>query len=272
MNKVSIPSQAFLTAYKRVKFCISKASDRYTLNCVLIDCADTIKMVATDGIKMAVADLPGEATAPGKLMLSAKILPELVDLAKGCETLTIEWDDKNLIFNSAFSFSFETGYPNWRQIVDYNVPTQSVTLNTKTFKAGVKAMAGSVVIDKQHPKASQSMKLTVAGGQATLCPNPLQKWQSAIGMPVSVAAGPEIISELNPNYLYPIIAECPDKDFTLGFGTDGNSPVSHKSGGVRYVLMPMKMGEEWYEIPQPSRAKPSVLRPYVPAAPAEVAA
>lgn len=142
---IHIGAPDFLEMIKKVGFAISEEDSRYALNGAEISVDEVLRLVGTDGHRMAVAETEhfglieqGDTTESFKPIIPYRSLQILPHILKGQQDIWIGKGDKHLFFEGTrFVFCcqiLEGQFPKWRKVVpidsftvDVLIPKQELT-------------------------------------------------------------------------------------------------------------------------------------------------
>lgn len=226
-----------LTAIECVAFAASKDEGKYAVKCVCWDFANgKASLAATDGKRLAVADLAGEIDEDGSYLMSprattiaAKMLAEcdgesevMVSFSKSAANVTTS-------AGSVWSRLVEGRFPPYRDIIPKKGKT-IVELDMRAFVGAVRRAA--LTADDESKRVTLAFddgKLVMSAASATV-------GQSTVThTPVSMN-GPSITMAFDPYYLADL-SHGPDR-MTLEMTDAGKSAV-WRAEGLVYLVVPL---------------------------------
>lgn len=140
-DAILIPGDVLRQMSRRTRYATKDSDPRYQLNGVLLDCTETyVRMVATDGSRMAMATLPRNGGAP----LTAMLLPAALKILEG-----LSGDGVVQCLKQENTISFQVGphrlstrvidgqFPNYEQIIPTG-NTHVATINRAALIAALR--------------------------------------------------------------------------------------------------------------------------------------
>ncbi|WP_294645111.1 DNA polymerase III subunit beta [uncultured Aureimonas sp.] len=232
---------------ERTQFAISTEETRYYLNGIFLHTIETggaltLRAVATDGHRLARAEMPAPAGSEGMpgIIVPRKTVTEIQKLlGEGAETVAIELSDSKIRFSLGAvvmtSKLIDGTFPDYQRVI----PTgndKALTLDRQSFSAAVDRVS---TISSERGRA---VKLALSGGQLVLTVNSPDAGTATEELPVGYEAE-EIEIGFNARYLLDITGQL-SGDSAVFMMADPGSPTLIRDGGdegTLYVLMPMRV-------------------------------
>lgn len=239
-----VASQALARAFKTVLHAVGSDKSRYNLNGICLD-ADgdpTVRVVATDGHRLAVAEA-GAISLPwsGEVILPQKAVKLLIPLLSkvqqvrmamnGAHQLQVSGDDWRIACRL-----IEGDFPNWKQVIPREI-TETIQVDRGEFADALEGVA------TMAPERSRTVKLVINGDIRMETSNPdlgdssvscaCDRWDSK----------PEMVIAFNSNYLLDAIKELDSQQIHIEI-KDAVSPVRFSVCKERFpfcVVMPMRV-------------------------------
>jgi len=127
-DTITLPQNFLKNMISMTSFAVSKDETRYVLNGVLlITKKKTIKLVATDGRRLAVIEktLPNETIIDKKIIVPTKTIQELSRLLQEEGDVTISFGENQILFDLKDTFVIsrliEGDFPNYEQVIPKEV-------------------------------------------------------------------------------------------------------------------------------------------------------
>ena len=231
----------------KTRFAISTEETRYYLNGVYLHVADSeadkvLRVVATDGHRLALADCPAPEGAGG---LSGVIVPRkaisevrrLIDQAD--DDVDIAVSEAKIVFRAGravlTSKLIDGSFPDYARVIPKG-NDKSLVIDNKSFEAAVDR------VSTVSAERSRSVKLSLEPGKLILAVNSAETGQGHEEIECDYQADPMEIG-FNAKYLLDVTAqiEAEDAEFMLN---DPASPALILDPGdpaCRYVLMPLRV-------------------------------
>ncbi len=154
-QQISVPFEAFSTMARKVCRIVSKDESRAILTGVLISVEDqTLKMVATDSYRLAVAEHPLEEGAQEfSAVIAGSFVSDLAGLPKTGETISFALAENQIIVSYAgtvfINRRIEGRYPNYKQLIPSSYETRCIVsksaLSSAVKRASLLEKSGSQV-------------------------------------------------------------------------------------------------------------------------------
>lgn len=228
-------------ALRKTSYAISMDDTRYVLNGILASFKeDKLTMVATDGRRLALAELEMEFPKGNEIdiIIPTKAVNELQRL------LVDQGDVKLSVSESQAAFDFghtklitklvEGNYPNYRQVIP-SVTRERVTLEREPFLNAVRRV--SLLTSEK----SNSVKLVFSKNNIDIMANTPEVGEASESVPVTYK-GKEFSIAFNPEFLMAPLRNLSTDEVFLDL-TDEGSPGVFKINNALflYVLMPMRI-------------------------------
>ncbi|MGD9152691.1 MAG: DNA polymerase III subunit beta [Gammaproteobacteria bacterium] len=240
----ALPQHQLKSLLEKTYFAMAQQDVRYFLNGVLLELNQgVIRVVATDGHRLAVAFLNNSGIQPGKdlqiiiprkgvmeLMRLLKDTDEIAQIAIGTNHICIKTDE--LVFTSKL---IEGKFPNYNAVIPKN-GDREVTINRDLFK---QALARVSILSNE---TYRGVRINLSAGEIRLSTNnPEQEEAEEI-----ISANydyPDLEIGFNVNYFLDICNTVTSDDIKLTFsGADGGILAEeHGKDDVVYVVMPMRI-------------------------------
>jgi len=240
-KQIRLPQAALKDLLRKTSYAISTDETRYVLNGVLCSLKDnTVTIVATDGRRLAVAELEQEIphSAQCEVIIPTKAVSELQRLLRDTGEVHLSITDNqiafefnNLIFYSKLT---EGNYPNYRQVI----PTETrerVCLEREAFSNVVRRVA------LMTSEKSCSVKIQLSKDNMVLTATTPELGEARETIPVKYN-GRDFSIAFNPQYLLDPLRNLDSDEITIDF-IDELSPgvIRTNTTGFLYVLMPMRV-------------------------------
>jgi len=170
-QQITIPFETFSSMARKVCRVVSRDESRMILTGVYIAVEDsTLKMVATDSYRLAMADTPLEGDAPDfNAVIAGSFVSDLAGLPKTGEDITLAIAENQIIVSYAgtvfINRRIEGKYPNYKQLIPSSYETRCVTeknaLSAAVKRASLLERSGSQVRLSINV-ASQTIQLTTS--------------------------------------------------------------------------------------------------------------
>jgi DNA polymerase-3 subunit beta len=242
-HKTVLPAEKIKTLLRRTSYAISTDETRYVLNGIFLSLkADKVTMVATDGRRLALAEVEADSQSSGEFIVPTKAVNELNRILSGTGDVEIKFTENQASFSLQdeqntpillITKLVEGNYPNYKQVI----PSESkerITLMREELLHAVRR-AEFMTSDKAN-----SVKLTFSRNNLTITANTPEVGEGRESIAINYQ-GKEFAIAFNPVYLLdPLKAlETDEVVFEL---TDELSPgVIRINEPFLYVLMPMRM-------------------------------
>ena len=227
---------------EKTQFSMAQQDVRYYLNGLLLETADgTLRAVATDGHRLALAEIPMEASAEraGQVIVPRKGVLELlrlvegdgdVEISLGSNHIRVEADD--IRFTSKL---IDGRFPDYDKVVP-NDPGNVVLADRASLRAGLQRAA--ILSNEKY----RGVRLTLEENRVTMQANNPEQEEAEEELEVSYS-GDSMEIGFNVNYLLDALSAVDSDEVELGV-SDPNSSCLIKTPGQRdnrFVVMPMRL-------------------------------
>lgn len=243
---IEIPADMVRTLISRTAFAITNEESRYSLNGAKFELsADTLRMVATDGHRLAFIEKQGSfGMNGGKLDV---IIPRkaLTELAKLCadteETVVFGYDDNHLYFRVGrrhLSSRLLSGqFPNYEMVLPKD-NQHRLLIESARIASAIRRVA--LMADER----SHLIKFDLGSGQMNITSQAADVGEAGESIPVEYD-GAQIAVGFNAQYLNEFFNVVQDGQVAFEF-KDGNSqaqirPQVDGDYDFRYIIMPMRL-------------------------------
>jgi DNA polymerase-3 subunit beta len=241
----SVPLSALLALTRRTSFAISAEESRFTLNgCLLVRGEDGLKMVATDGHRLALAESSRGAGEARKFLIPRNVLDDLAKVAGTTAAdvdVAISVDDNHLFFDFGgdrlvTARKLSGNFPDYERVIPKNMPG-SVTVSRDEFKSAVS------IASRFADERSQAVKLQIGGGELVVTASTSEQGESE--NKIEAAGEGEVLIGLNAKYMLDFVGVCDADSIVIGF-RDGNSAIEMRppggaGAGHSCTIMPMRV-------------------------------
>lgn len=244
-DKIRLPLKAFARLVEQTDFAISKEESRFTLNGALLETgAAGCRLIATDGHRMAVAEMAGEYGPQMRTLLPRRAMAELARLAalSTDDAAMIELsDDANhyFLFVGARCLTARkmTGnFPDYERVMPKGGPSNA-TVNAADFLAALNRAA--LFSDER----SRAIAFRFADNELSLGASVSETAESTESLPAEYTGAPLDI-RLNAHYVVDFLGVCGTECVSISMKDAGSaalfSPVGMEGGSYKYVVMPMR--------------------------------
>lgn len=242
-DTVRVPIASLARSLKSVFYAMSRDETRYNLNgvCIEADKEPTVRVIATDGHRLAVADAgPVKLPWEGSILVPHKAVKLLLPLLKGLSEVDMVVDSDRLYIASGdwsvVTRLIEGEFPNWRQVVPKNV-AETIQVDRAEFSSCIDAVA------EMSAERSRAVKFTINGDIVMTANNP-DLGDAEVHCSCERANGqPELQVAFNATYLIDAVRALGSDKLHLEF-KDGTSPVRITERGQAYpqmIVMPMRV-------------------------------
>ena len=246
-SRVSVDAADLIRLIDKTRFAISTEETRYYLNGLYLHTVNEggvakLRAVATDGHRLALAEMPapeGAAGLPG-VIVPRKTVQEarrLLDDAGESVELQISQAKVRLEFGGATLTSkvIDGSFPDYVRVIPRD-NTRILTVDNKLFAQAVDRVA-TISAEK-----SRSVKLAIEPGRMVLTVRNMEAGQAVEELEVDYDAEPFEIG-FNARYLMDVTDQIQGETAELRFA-DPASPtlvIDPSDDGVQYVLMPLRV-------------------------------
>jgi DNA polymerase III subunit beta len=232
-----IPAETWVTFVRRCEFAITNEESRYTLQGAQLEIKEgKLRLVATDGHRLAVMDTPFDQEEPLNVLIPKKALIESAKLAEGEKTIAFARSQNHIHFRigeSDLSSRMLSGmFPNYELVLPKS-PQTVIPINAIRLTAAVQRVA----LMADHTKA---VKVRIQGGSIELNSQSADVGESADTISCEYD-GPEILTCFNADYLLDAIGNSDEIAMKVKDGKSAIefSPVA-KDWMERQIVMPQQ--------------------------------
>lgn len=234
------PLAAFAKMVQRTIYAICLEESRFTLAGAMFEIGNGggLKMIATDGHRLALAEAPGETSKAGKNLVPKKALVELVRLAgiAGADaTVEFATDDNHLFFQVGdrllIARRLAGSFPDYNRVLP------------KSFKgtAVVKRQALKDALSRVRNFAddrSRAVKVTIGDGEIAIFGSAVESGESEESVTAEINGS--VVVGFNADYLIDFLGATDAENVTLSFG-DEKSALQLGDGQYVCVVMPLRI-------------------------------
>lgn len=244
-EKIELPGAALSRLVARSAFAVSDAEARYTLNgALLILSATGLRIVATDGHRMVVADAPceiaGLPAAGLRVLVPKRALVELTKMISGDESVSFGQTEAHLFFGvgkRALVARMLTGqFPNYEAVLPKG--NDNVVSASCDELVDVLRRTNEMAEDRTH-----GVKLILGDGGARF-ESKSPEYGEAVERLSSKYAGGAMEIGFNCEYLLDFLAAAPPGEIQIKLKSARDAAEFSPAGGdpYRYVVMPLAIG------------------------------
>ena len=233
---IALDGKEFKTLLTRCLFAISHEESRYTLNgALLITTKDMLRMVATDGHRLSVAELPMKADAGLKILIHVDALEYLktrlgdtVEIGATEAYVTIRTNGISLLTRRLAG-----QFPNWEAVMPRELPIKASVTETAAI------LPALVRVAKCADSRSGCVKWNF-GNLATIIKAESSEHGSAEAtLPIAIKSKDQLTIGLNSGYVISFLKAIGNVPFEIG-AKDSQSGVQFSVDNFRHVVMPMR--------------------------------
>lgn len=246
-GRINVQSDDLARLIDKTRFAISTEETRYYLNGLYVHTVvengqPLLRCVATDGHRLALAEMPapeGAAGAPG-VIVPRKTINEarrLLEDAGESVDLQLSAAKVRFEFNRAALTSkvIDGSFPDYVRVIPRDNP-RSMTLDNALFAQAVDRVA-TISAEK-----SRSVKLAIEPGRMTLTVRNMEAGQAVEELEVDYDGEPFEIG-FNARYLLDVTGQIggPTAEFRFADPASPTLVIDPTDDGVKYVLMPLRV-------------------------------
>ncbi len=246
-HRFAIPPRALARLIDKTRFAISTEETRYYLNGIYFHTiagpeGDTLRAVATDGHRLALADCPapdGAAGMPGVIVPRKTIqeLRRLLDDSGGEVEVSVSEQKIRFAVGDAILSSklIDGSFPEYARVI----PRQ----NARKLRIANKDFAAAVDrVSTVSAERSRSVKLTLDGDRVTLTVNNPDQGLATEDLPAEYASEAMEIG-FNARYLKDVTEQIDGPDAQFEFADPGSPTLVRdpEDPSALYVLMPLRV-------------------------------
>jgi DNA polymerase III subunit beta len=245
---VKIPSKLFASLISKTIFAISQEESRYTLNgALLVLNAATVTMVATDGHRLAMVEMPHKLTGlPGevRVLVPKKAMTEVQRLcAEAGDDGEVEFaqDESHLFFQFGgrllTSRKLTGTFPNYEAVLPREV-SKTVVLERNELQDALRRVS-QLADQRSHAVkfmlAKEGIEISASSPEYGEAKEAIEKEYK--GEPITIG--------FNAQYLLDFLAATADGPISVELKDDQSAgqmrPLADDSSRYRYVVMPMRI-------------------------------
>lgn len=236
-----IEASAFASSVEKVVFAAAKESLRPVLTGVLFEFAKGVKLVATDGFRLAIQKIEAKATTEqSPLLVPARVVSEISRLIKD-ETIKIGYlaESHQLLFAGAdtllVSQLIDGNFPDYQKILPKEFETQ-VEMSREELLQAVKA---SYIFARDN---SNMMKWEVAESKVLITANSPERGECRVEVPAKIdGQGGSIV--FNAKFVMDYLAIGESAEIQFGMSSNLAPGMFFEKGkdGGKYVVMPINV-------------------------------
>jgi DNA polymerase-3 subunit beta len=235
--EIQIHGSALLSALRRVAYATSTDETRHILNGVRLDEQDgKLIAIATDGRRLAVAQVCESATGMPGVILPNKAVSALLKMIDGTDVVSVRFGESAVEFDAGrvmlSTKLIEGSFPNWRQVMPNGNGSQ-IKIDREALLSASRRV--SLLVNEK----SNALGFTVTNGQVELSAQSPDVGESRES--VECSGDVEEKTAVNPLFLNQCLAALPGEKVEMAFRGEGQ-PVTILGAGFQYVLMPMRVG------------------------------
>lgn len=241
---LSIAPAALLKLLETTQFAISTDVTRAHLNSALFEWSGTgLRMVTTDGHRLAKSDVQVDGTAELTMLLPLKAIQELRRICEGegaGAPLELTQSGSSAFFKAgAFTFVtrlVDATFPPYMQVIPKTTTHTVASIPRETFAGALRAVA--VAADG----GTGGVKLAFGKGALRITSQSPETGEGADELPIEYA-GPPIVAGFRAQYILDVLGALDEESITIGISGDLDpmviKPVSNRDFVA--VVMPMRI-------------------------------
>ncbi|MDP3768749.1 MAG: DNA polymerase III subunit beta, partial [Dehalococcoidia bacterium] len=246
-GRMSVEAKDLIRLIDKTRFAISAEETRYYLNglyvhTIVVDGVARLRAVATDGSRLALADMPapeGAAGAPGVIVPRKTIneVRRLLDDAGEAVDLQISPQKVRLELGGAALTSkvIDGNFPDYARVIPKD-NNRTVMVDAKLFAQAVDRVA-TISAEK-----SRSVRMAIDSGRVVLTVRNMEAGQAVEELEIDYDGEPFELS-FNARYLLDITDQIAGESMELRFGGPNDPALVLDPGDadVQYILMPLRV-------------------------------
>jgi DNA polymerase III subunit beta len=237
---IEISAETWVSFVRRCEFAITNEESRYALQGAQLEIKEEqLRLVATDGHRLAVLDAPFDQVEPLNILIPKKALVESAKLAEGEKTIAFARSENHIHFrigDSDLSSRMLSGmFPNYELVLPKS-PLTEIRIDADRLTAAVRRVA--LMADQ----SSKAVKVRIRDGSLELNSQSTDVGESADTITVEYD-GSEIETCFNAGYLLDaignadeIVMKVKDGKTAIEFG-----PFESKDWTERQIVMPQRV-------------------------------
>lgn len=227
---------------EKTQFSMAQQDVRYYLNGLLLETADgTLRAVATDGHRLALAEIPVEASVErgGQVIVPRKGVLELLRLVDGEGDVEITLGSNHVRVEAndiRFTSKLIDGrFPDYDRVVPKD-PTNVIHADRTSLRAGLQRAA--ILSNEKY----RGVRLALEENRVTMQANNPEQEEAEEVLEVTYA-GEEMEIGFNVNYLLDALGAVDSAEVELGVSDPNSSCLITAPGeqDTRFVVMPMRL-------------------------------
>jgi len=235
--KMKIEVETLLKLISKVAFAAAKDQFGVPFNCVLWEVKkDSLRLVATDGFKLAIDQVPTSCDEDHSFLLSTRNMSILVDVLKSTasDTATLDFQLSLLSLRTSDMLArlnyTESTFPDYRRAIpdSYQITVQA------TKDSLLNALKRALLVDNSRVILNIASEVTLYTSASDA------KYTETLE---AEKQGPDLTIAFNPRFLLETISHIDTEEVELAFNTN-TSPVQIKSPTQdypTYIVMPIRM-------------------------------
>jgi len=244
-----IPIGILCSMIAKTIFAISMEESRFTLSgALLLLKSDGLTMVATDGHRLALVDVPAEISGlegSYRALLPRKAMLEILKLAQEVDpkqTVQFSGDDNHLFFRLGerllISRKLTGNFPDFERVLPKEQP-HSVTLPREEFRLAIER------VSQFSDERSRSIRVQFGDGEVKVYSVVSETGESEESLPIEYD-GPSVSIGFNAMYLVDFLRAVSEPNISFHFKSHETAGELRPAGeGItyeyRYVVMPMRV-------------------------------
>ncbi|MGB2706287.1 MAG: DNA polymerase III subunit beta [Candidatus Omnitrophota bacterium] len=239
-DTITLPQSFLKNMISMTVFAVSRDETRYVLNGVLLIITNkTIKLVATDGRRLAVIEkkLPKETIIEKEVIVPTKTIQELSRLLEEEGEVKIAFDENQVLFDLGdtiiISRLIEGEFPNYEQVIPKEVK-EKIVVDKNAFLAAAKRAS---ILTNQD---SIAIKLDISKGKIAVSKN--TPYMGEVREEVGVSyKGKDLAVGFNPNYIIEVLKNIDAKEIGFELAESDRPGVIRLGSEYVYVVLPMQI-------------------------------
>lgn len=236
--RLELPVSGLRQLVEKVSFAMAQQDVRYFFNGMLFEVQNgTLRVVATNGQRLAVAQEEVVSTNGCRVILPRKAVLELLRLAKGEGTVVLSMDANHFVAEFSgrrlVTKLIDAEYPDYEKAIPKN---QSVTLLANRSLLRAALIRISILSNELY----RNVKLEISNGLLTLTANNPQQEEAEEEIEIEYSGVPIEIG-FNVSYLTDVLSVVSSDEVEISL-SDGASPIvisALDSRQAKYVISPM---------------------------------
>jgi len=239
-DTITLPQNFLKNMISLTAFAVSRDETRYVLNGVLlVITGKTIKLVATDGRRLAVVEkkLPQEMVVEKKIIIPTKAIQELNRLLGEEGDIKILFDENQILFDMGdaviVSRLIEGEFPNYEQVIPKEVK-EKIMVDCGALMAATKR---AMILTNQD---SMAIKMDISKNKMAVSKN--TPYMGEVREEVGVSyKGKDLTVGFNPSYIIEVLKNIDAKEVGIELADSDKPGVIRLGGEYVYVVLPMQI-------------------------------